>query len=128
VYAAGTTGGRTHTPCSFAHRGARTPQGEAIPNLSLIQSSKRTLGFAVEQRVHAHIIHANAGNNMSKTNALLTRIAQTKLRIETLETRGSDRLDFHDMSVESLREALKAAYNAGIEQGRKTKAADKSAD
>ena len=65
---------------------------------------------------------------MSKTDALLARIAQTKLRIETLETRGSDRLDFHDVSVESLREALEAAYNAGIEKGRKTTPADRSTD
>ena len=65
---------------------------------------------------------------MSKTNALLTRIAQTKLRIETLEARGSDRLDFHDLSVESLRDALEAAYNAGIEQGRKATPAEKSTD
>lgn len=64
---------------------------------------------------------------MSKTNALLTRIAQTKLRIETLETRGSDRLDFHDVAVGNLKEALEAAYNAGIEQGRKTTGAGQSA-
>ncbi len=63
---------------------------------------------------------------MCKTDALLTRIAQTKLRIETLETRGSDRLEFHDVSVGNLREALEAAYNAGIEHGCKT--AGKSAD
>ena len=65
---------------------------------------------------------------MSKTNVLLTRIAHTVLRIETLESQGSDRLDFHDVSVESLREALEAAYNAGIEQGRKATPAGKSTD
>ena len=65
---------------------------------------------------------------MSNINPLLTRIAQTKLHIETLEVRGSDRFDFHDVSVESLREALEAAYNAGIEQGRKATPAGKSTD
>ena len=65
---------------------------------------------------------------MNKVDALLTRIAQTKLRIETLESRGSDRLDFHDVSVGNLREALEAAYNAGIEKGRKTTPAGKSTD
>ena len=65
---------------------------------------------------------------MSKTNALLTRIAQTTLHIDTLESRGSDRLDFHDVSVQSMREALEAAYNAGIEQGRKPIPAVKSPD
>lgn len=63
---------------------------------------------------------------MSKINTRLTRIAQTKLHIETLEVRGSDRLDFHDVSVESLREALEAAYNAGIERGRKATPAGES--
>ena len=65
---------------------------------------------------------------MSKINPLLTSIAQTKLHIETLEVRGSDRLDFHDVSAESLREALEAAYNAGIEQGQRTTPAGKSTD
>ena len=65
---------------------------------------------------------------MCKINPLLTRIAQTTLHIETLESRGSDRLDFHDVSVESLREALEAAYNAGIEQGHRTRPAGKSTD
>lgn len=65
---------------------------------------------------------------MGKPNALLTRIAQTKLCIETLETQGSDRLDFHDVAVGNLREALEAAYNAGIEQGRKSIGGGKSTD
>ena len=50
---------------------------------------------------------------MSTLDALLTRIAQEELLIETLETRFSDRLDFHDLAVWQLREALKAAYEAG---------------
>ena len=86
------------------------------------------LGFAAEQRVHIRIHHANAGQDMSKINTQLTRIAQTKLRIETLETRGSDRLDFHDVAVGNLKEALEAAYNAGIEQGRKSIGGGKSPD
>lgn len=64
---------------------------------------------------------------MKKVDALLTRIARTRLHVETLETRCSDRLDFHNVAVWSLRDALEAAYNAGIEQGRKTKGAGKSA-
>ena len=34
--------------------------------------------------------------------------------IETLETRNSDILDFHDLSVWSLREMLEAAYEHGF--------------
>ena len=56
---------------------------------------------------------------MSKLEQLLTQIAQSKLGIETLETRRSDSLDFHDVAVWCLRDALEAAYKAGVEQGRK---------
>lgn len=36
---------------------------------------------------------------MSSINTILTLIAQNKLGIETLETRKSDRLDFHDVAA-----------------------------
>ena len=63
---------------------------------------------------------------MSKFEQLLTQIAQSKLGIETLETRKSDSLDFHDMAVWCLRDALEAAFNAGVEQGRKAAKSDKA--
>ena len=63
---------------------------------------------------------------MSKLEQLLTQIAQNKLGIETLETRKSDRLDFHDVAVWCLRDALEAAFNAGVEQGRKAAKSDKA--
>ena len=50
---------------------------------------------------------------MNKVDALLTQIAQRILRIETLESRHRDSLDFHEVSVLELRDALEAAYNAG---------------
>ncbi|MFA6310582.1 MAG: hypothetical protein WCV99_15585 [Sterolibacterium sp.] len=46
-------------------------------------------------------------------NQTLTQIARTALDIETLETQKSDRLDFHEVSVWSLKAALEAAYQAG---------------
>lgn len=48
-------------------------------------------------------------------NELLTKIAGEMLNIETLETRNSDSLDFHEVSVWSLKKALEAAYAAGRE-------------
>lgn len=63
---------------------------------------------------------------MSKFEQLLTQIAQNKLGIETLETRKSDSLDFHDVAVWCLRDALDAAFNAGVEQGRKAAKSDKA--
>jgi hypothetical protein len=45
---------------------------------------------------------------------ILREIALRHLRIETLEVRNRDALDFHDCSVESIRAALEAAYEAGF--------------
>ena len=55
---------------------------------------------------------------MNPLDTLLTDIAQRHLRIETLESRHRDSLDFHEVSVLELRDALEAAYRAGTEQGR----------
>ena len=54
----------------------------------------------------------------------LTRanIARVHLHLETLETRSSDSLDFHDLSVWDLRAALDAAHAAGFESAAPTKA------
>jgi hypothetical protein len=62
---------------------------------------------------------------MSQIDTILTLIAQKHLDIDTLETRKSDRLDFHDVSVWRLRDALEAAFNAGVEQARKAKKSEK---
>ena len=44
----------------------------------------------------------------------IREIARKHLRIGTLEVRNRDALDFHDCSVESIRAALEAAYEAGF--------------
>ena len=49
---------------------------------------------------------------------LFTAIAKEHLTIETLETRRSDSLDFHDVSVWGVRAALEAAYKAGANAAR----------
>jgi hypothetical protein len=49
---------------------------------------------------------------MSATAALAI-IARTLLNIETLTTRNSDDLDFHEVSVWSLKAALEVAFDAG---------------
>lgn len=53
------------------------------------------------------------------THPTLDHIAQTILGIETLDTRNSDRLDFHDVAVWSIKAALQAAFEAGQQAGRK---------
>ena len=43
---------------------------------------------------------------------LLTEIAKKHLSLETLESRNSDSLDFHDIAVWALKKALQEAYEA----------------
>ena len=47
----------------------------------------------------------------------LERIARETLNVATLETRGRDQLDFHDISVWQIRQALEQAYEAGRAAG-----------
>ena len=49
----------------------------------------------------------------AQRNALLLEIAERHLFVETLETRNSDSLDFHEHAVWAIRSALEAAYEAG---------------
>lgn len=49
----------------------------------------------------------------STRNQQLQQIALDHLFIETLETRSSDSLDFHDVSVWAIKTALQAAFEAG---------------
>lgn len=54
---------------------------------------------------------------MNQLDRIYALIAQKHLHIDTLETRNSDRLDFHDVSVWGVRDALEAAFKAGVEVG-----------
>ena len=49
-------------------------------------------------------------------------IARNVLGLETIETRNSDSLDFHDLAIGSIRDALIAAYKAGVADGKSTAA------
>ena len=58
---------------------------------------------------------------MKKMEKEIARIAEDILRIETLETRRSDELDFYDRAVWSIKAALEEAYRAGQKDGRTQK-------
>lgn len=49
----------------------------------------------------------------SKAQKAAAQIAEKVLGIETLEDRHSDRLDFYDLHVASIRQALVEAFEAG---------------
>ena len=55
-------------------------------------------------------------------DAQLLEIAKRQFRIETLETRNWDRLDFHDVAVWAIRAALEEAFEAGRRAGAETPA------
>lgn len=48
-----------------------------------------------------------------RLESLLERIARDELGVATLQTRNSDSLDFHDLSVWQIRTALCRAYHEG---------------
>ena len=48
---------------------------------------------------------------------ILTQISQKTLSINTLETRNMDNLDFHEVAVWQIKDALRAAFVAGMEVG-----------
>jgi len=62
--------------------------------------------------------YLNEGDSFNKNkNAEIDNIAKKILGIETLESRFSDKLDFYDLGVESIKDALTAAYKAGYVAG-----------
>ena len=54
-----------------------------------------------------------AATAKAPSEVLLMEIAAKHFHLETLETRNSDGLDFHDVAVWSIRAALEAAFAAG---------------
>lgn len=60
-------------------------------------------------KIHAIV----SGNSLATVNDNLAQIALAHLDIETLEQRGRDALDFHEVSVWSLKDALLCAYETG---------------
>lgn len=54
----------------------------------------------------------------STPTELLNQIAQKHLGVQTLETRNSDSLDFHDVAAWSIKAALEAAFLAGLAAGK----------
>jgi len=53
----------------------------------------------------------------AQRGALILEIARRRFFVETLETRNSDSLDFHDVAVWAIRDALAEAFEAGRRAG-----------
>ncbi len=50
---------------------------------------------------------------------ILEQIAKKHLLINDCKVKNSDSLDFHDLYIGNIMAALKAAYEAGLEHGKK---------
>ena len=55
----------------------------------------------------------------SEVDAIIATIARTHLDLETLESRHSDSLDFKDQACWAIRDALRAAFEAGKQTARR---------
>jgi hypothetical protein len=72
-------------------------------------------GFDRAREIHLGATNDQAPN--ATAEPAVAEIARRSLHLDTLDTRNSDALDFHDLAVWSIREALVAAYNAGRTAG-----------
>lgn len=88
---------------------------EAIEELA----SDRRWMRATREFVHRHI-RASAQMAAPPTREEeIESIARRILKIDTLETRSADELDFHELAVWTIQEALDAAYEAGRQSARR---------
>ena len=92
----------------------RLLRGKSIATLPDLQ---RALGSQVPLTVFRKLKQLGYRTSYSHRGRFYTldRIAREILRLETLETRRRDRLDFHDLAVWQIKDALQAAYKAGAE-------------
>jgi len=65
-------------------------------------------------------------SKQTTTDKVIESIARVHLHLETLDTRRSDSLDFHELAVWQLRDALEAAYRAGATCAIRTKGEGRS--
>lgn len=56
-----------------------------------------------------------------KKEAAIKHIADEILKIEILETRNMDDLDFHSLSVEQIKQALSEAFDLGMAAGKNSR-------
>jgi len=99
--------------CKWARR-AMKDEYETVKRLAQI---KRDADRLIEEIATAQRAADKLREDVDHTTqreTTIAEIARTKLRIPTLDVQHSDSLDFHDLSVVLIREALLAAYDAGV--------------
>ena len=54
---------------------------------------------------------------MTKKEKIISEIAKSVLQIETLKVGNSDSIDFHELAVWEIEEALSKAFDEGVNMG-----------
>ena len=97
--------------CGWSRAVTKTGRQRAAPSPAVAERANR-LGVNLDATnaidAVVDLIEAPAD-----VDALLTEIARNKMLVATLETRSSDALDFYDIAVWQIKDALRAAYDAG---------------
>ena len=96
----------------YADAAESAERGEAWPQASALWIRAAEVCDDVAQRNH-YLDAAVWCDREVEVDKLLAGIARRELRVPTLDVRGSDSLDFHDIGVTALRRALRLAYRAG---------------
>ena len=110
----------THDHLDYAEAAESAERGEAWPQAAALwRRAADVLRATAPHTTETFDLHAKYQaaaercDTRDRLDQILEHIARTKLQIETLRTRKSDRLDFHEVSVWGLKRALAAAYEAG---------------
>lgn len=69
-------------------------------------------GFPKSREIHLGLVAADC-TDAEAAQIAAAKTARRLLHIDTLDTRNADALDFHELAVWSIREALAAAFEAG---------------
>lgn len=70
-------------------------------------------GFPKAREIHLGDQRADAPTDDATAEQTVAEIARRILHLDTIETRNSDALDFHELAVWQIKEALAAAFAAG---------------
>jgi uncharacterized protein HemY len=103
---------RPLTHDDYADAAESAERGEAWPQASVLGIRAAEVCDDVERR-NRYLDAAAKCDREVEIDKLLAGIARRELRVPTLDARNSDDLDFHDIGVCALRQALRLAYRAG---------------
>jgi hypothetical protein len=108
------------THLDYAEEAEAAERAEAWPQAAALWlRASETCGDV--ERALGYVRSAEACNHRNAIDSKLEKIAKDVLKLPTLARRGSDQLDFYELSVGQVKLALRAAYEAGRAAGRNEK-------